>query len=302
MRFFASVIMVGFMGITIGMPVPVQAKDIKLGFSPEKHIEDIDTLRDRGWMGHAVLVREMKDERNKGKGAEQGDVLGVSETRYGELYVTSDHVAPFYGRSLMFILSKNNIGLVRQDPSLVIEPALKYLYVREGNSYQGKALINFSVYTKAGQKVWEGDVADSSVYWGKTFSEETFLYTMRNTLLNVTRKFVEDPVLNEAIAGLPRSNGISNRLVINSPRDLGIRGQCRLAPVGPTIASVALLAGATGLLVGGRASNDDAAKVLLPLFSIPMYAVGATILTISIVKWALRINWQSQKSVMGGEK
>lgn len=283
-----------------GMPTQVSAKNIQFGFSPESGVDDVDSLLVKGWKGHTVLVQEMKDQRKKGPDQGSGDVLGSCMKRHGGQYVTSEHTALFCGRSIMFIMHKNGIRLAAQAPSVIVEPCLKYLNIREDNSYQGNAVVGFTVYNAAGEKIWEKDVVDSGGYWGKTFSEETFLGTLRKTLINVTISFLQDGELNGAIANLPRPPDSQHCREIGSPRDLGIRGTYRPAPVGPSIAAGILLASAAVLCVAARTSNDPMAEVLLFASGGTAGVIGLTIGTISIVKWGLWIGWENQKTVMGG--
>jgi hypothetical protein len=283
----------------LGMPLHVLAKNIQLGFSPETGIDDVDSSLAQGWKGHTVLVREMKDQRNREANRGTGDVIGASAKRNGELYVTTENLVPYCNRALMYIMNKNNISLVWENPSLYIQPVLKYLFINENDSYLGRAVILFTVMNASGEKIWENEVVDSAQYWGKTFSEETFLGALRKTLVNVTKTFMENRDLNNAMANQPRLPDAQNYMVINSPRDLGIRGKYRQAPVGPSIASCILLAGAAGLFMAGRTSDDEIAQILCIAFSVPAGVVGLTIGTISIVKWGLRANWQSQKTAIG---
>jgi hypothetical protein len=284
-----------FFAATLVTPSAVSAKNIVLAFSPGKNPAQVPTSDMPGWPGHAVKVLDVVDDREHvsapGNGTHgNNDVLGISLERDREPYITGENVPFWLGRSIMVILQANRISVVRDNPSIIIEPRLKKLFVTEESTYHGKACIEFTVSSAQGSRLWSDTVCDSSNYWGSTLSEEDFLHALGNAVVNTVGKLLQDPQLNEILSKEQQPATKVRPVAIKRPEDLGIRGTYRSAPRGMTVASGVLLVAGTAVLVAMQSSADPGTRSASVL-CIPLYVAGGVIGIIAGVKWSLWYNW-----------
>jgi hypothetical protein len=263
------------------------AKEIPLAFSPRKGADIVSMDDVPQWRGHAVLIQDVVDGRRHVQPSQDGDVIGISRQANDEPYVTREDVPFWCTQSIKYVFHKIGIAIVKDNPSIVIKPTLRELYVTEASTYHGTADFEFTIQNAAGEVVWSGEMRDSSNYWGSTLSEEEFLNALGNAVVNVIGVLVLDKQLNESLANQPQPATPAQPLLLTRPTDLGIRGQYCSEPRATSILSAVFLLAGTVVLVSTQASDVDE----LGLISVPFFVAGGVLGTISLVKWALRSDW-----------
>ena len=280
-----------------GMIVAALAFEVRLGFSPGRGPDVVDISEIPAWMGHAIIVREVIDERQKTVG-KSGEIIGFSKNSFNQPITTRDHVAPICGRAFVYVLSKNGIIITEKNPSIIVQPTLKSMLIYEGNSYKAKIVMDFTVYDQAGTQIWRNVIADSSTFWGHSQAEEPLLCAFGNSIIGVTKLFLSDTGLYAAISQIAKPVAPVESFTIRSPRDLGIRGQYTSTSIGGTIASVLLVGAGIAIFAAGQTSPDQMTRTTSSIVSIPFFGSGAIVGTICLVQWSMWASWQSSQTVL----
>jgi hypothetical protein len=270
------------------------AMQIPLAFSPAKgaDVVSIDDLP--GWRAHSVLIDNVVDGRGRKKMPDGGDVIGISRQENNEPYITADDVPFWCTQSIKYTLHEIGVAVVEENPSIIIRPTLRKLFVDEGSTYRGVAHFTFTILNAAGEVLGEEEIRDSSGFWGDTQSEKEFLEALGNAMVNIVGALVKNERITAWVDQQPRPSLQSPPLTLHDPADLGIRGEFRSKPSGMTGGSIALLSAATVVLcVSQFAFNGRIREV--GLISVPLFCAGFTLGTIAIVKFKLWSDWYTNK-------
>jgi hypothetical protein len=136
-------------------------------------------------------------------GMRPAQLARVGENREGaqaRLVTTSSDVSEFVRAHIAELFTQNAVRVVPSGGTRVVKLAVKDFFVAEGNTYQGRVILDVVLEDGAGHRLWDGVVSGTNTRWGRSFNQENYEQCLTDSTIAAFKHLLAQEAFQRAMS------------------------------------------------------------------------------------------------------